>query len=69
MTNFTCRQLSDFIDEALSPLCDIENDLAEIESIINNKELYDDYEYFKSDIIANLIDIGKYIEEIREKFL
>ena len=68
MTNFTCRQLSDFIDEALSPLCDIEYDLTSIESILNHKESYDDYEYFKSDIIANLIDIRKYIEEIRERF-
>ena len=68
MTNFQCRYLSDFTDEALRPLCDIEYNLESIESILNNKEAYDDYEYIKSDILANLIDIRKYIEEIKERF-
>lgn len=68
MNNFTCRYLSDFTDEALKPLNDIEYDLEAIESILNHQEAYDEYEYLKSDIMANLIDIKKYIEEIRERF-
>ena len=68
MNNIQCRVLSDFTDDALYPLNDIENEIQQIESILNNKESYDDYEYFKSDILANLIDIRKYIEEIRERF-
>lgn len=68
MNNFTCRYLSDFTDEALKPLNDIEYNLEAIESILNHKEAYGEYEYLKSDIIANLIDIKKYIEEIRKRF-
>ena len=68
MNNFQCRYLSDFTDEALKPLNDIEYDLEAIESILNHQEAYDEYEYLKSDIMANLIDIKKYIEEIRERF-
>ena len=68
MNNFTCRYLSDFTDEALSPLDDIEYDLTGIESILNHKESYDDYEYFKSDILVEIIDIRKYIKEIKVRF-
>jgi hypothetical protein len=68
MNNFQCRYLSDFTDGALKPLDYIENNVDDVKSILNHREAYDDYDYFKQDILNSVDGIIYYIKEIRRRF-